>query len=85
VINRIEVARGAVVRDVRHRIIQALHRNADIDARHVNIHVDQDVVTLSGYVATWQQRETAEHSAANAPGVTRVINEIVVTPRHDMP
>lgn len=32
VFNHIEVAGGAVTRDARHRIVEALHRNADVDA-----------------------------------------------------
>jgi BON domain len=58
------VAGGAVVRDVRHRIVQALHGNADLGARHVAIDVSGGVATLSGTVTTWQQRETAERAAA---------------------
>jgi osmotically-inducible protein OsmY len=80
VFNHIEVAGGAVAKDVRHRIVQALHRNADIDARHVAISVSGGVATISGSVMTWQQRETAERAAASAPGITRVKNEILVEP-----
>lgn len=80
VFNHIEVAGGAVGRDVRHRIVQAFHRNADLDARHVAINVDGGVATLTGSVTTWQQRETAERAAASAPGITRVHNEILVEP-----
>ncbi len=80
VFNHIEVAGGAAARDVRHRIVEALHRNADLDARHVAIDVFGDVALLTGSVATWQQRETAELAAASAPGITRVKNEILVEP-----
>lgn len=80
VFNHIEIAGGALARDVRHRIVQALHRTADLDARHVTIAVDGDVVTLRGAVTTWRQRETAEQAAANAPGIVRVENEIRVEP-----
>ena len=80
VFNHLEVAGGAVSRDVRHRIVEALHRNADLDARHVTIDVTEGVATLSGVVTTWQQRETAERAAASAPGITRVKNEILIEP-----
>ena len=80
VFNHIEVAGGAVARDVRHRIVEALHRNADLDARHVAIDVAGGVATLSGSVTTWQQRETAERAAAGAPGITVVKNDILVEP-----
>ena len=80
VFNHIELAGGALARDVRHRIVEALHRNADLDARHVNVDVAGGVATLTGFVATWQQRDTAERAAASAPGITRVNNEILVEP-----
>ena len=80
IFNHVEVAGGAVTRDVRHRIVQALHRSADLDARHVAIDVSGGVATLSGSVTTWQQRETAERAAASAPGIIRVKNEIFVEP-----
>lgn len=80
VFNHIEVAGGTVARDVRHRIVEALHRNADLDARHVAITVSGGVATLTGSVTTWQQRETAERAAASAPGISRVVNEILVEP-----
>ena len=80
VFNHIEVAGGAVARDVRHRIVQALHRAADLDARHVKIGVEEGVATLTGSVTTWQQRETAERAAQSAPGITRVNNDILIEP-----
>jgi osmotically-inducible protein OsmY len=80
VFNHIEVAGGAVARDVGRRIVEALRRTADIDARHVAISVAGGVARLTGRVATWQQRETAERAAAGAPGITRVQNEIFVEP-----
>ena len=80
VFNHIEVAAGAVTRDVRHRIVEALHRNADLDARHVAVSVFGGMATLTGSVTTWQQRETAERAAASAPGITCVDNQIRVDP-----
>ena len=80
VFNHIEVRGGAVARDVRHRIVEALHRNADLDARHVTVDVTGDVARLTGSVTTWQQRETAERAAANAPGIVLVKNDILVEP-----
>jgi osmotically-inducible protein OsmY len=80
VFNHIEIAAGSVARDVRHRIVQALHRNADLDARQLEISVFGGLARLTGSVTTWQQRETAERAAANAPGITCVENEIRVEP-----
>jgi osmotically-inducible protein OsmY len=83
VLNYISVAPQAVVRDVRHRIVKALHQYADVDARHIAVTVSGDTATLTGAVGTWLQRESAEHAAANAPGIARVDNRIVVQSFHD--
>ena len=83
VLNYIAVAPHAVVRDVRHRIVQALHQNANVDARHITVTVSGDTATLTGTVGTWLQRESAERAAANAPGIGRVENRIVVEPPYE--
>jgi osmotically-inducible protein OsmY len=80
VLNHITVAPRAVERDVRHRIVDALHRNANTDARHITVTVSGDRATLTGSVGSWLQRETAERAAADAPGITQVKNRIVVEP-----
>jgi osmotically-inducible protein OsmY len=80
VINYIVVAPRAAERDVRHRIVEALHRNANIDARHISVALSGTAVILTGSVGSWVQRESAERAAADAPGITRVENRIVVNP-----
>jgi len=67
-------------RDVQKRIVRALHCNADLDARHINVGIEADVVTLTGTLSSWTQRETAERAAGSAPGIARVDNRIVVVP-----
>jgi osmotically-inducible protein OsmY len=83
VMNRIAIAPLAVERDVRHRIVEALHRNADLDARHVRVTVASDCATLTGAVGTWLQRDTAERAAADAPGIRVVDNRIAVEPENE--
>jgi osmotically-inducible protein OsmY len=78
--NYIEVAPKPAFRDVHRRIVAALHRNADLDARNLRVEVADDVVTLTGTVGSCQQREAAEHGAASAPGIRLVQNRIVVVP-----
>jgi osmotically-inducible protein OsmY len=48
VLNHISVAPRAAVRDVRHRIVKALHQNADVDTRHITVTVSGDTATLTG-------------------------------------
>ena len=80
IFNHIDVANDEIARDVRHRIIDALHRHADLDPRQIFVTVEGNVVTLAGTVTTWFQRETAERAAADAPGVACIENHIAVMP-----
>ena len=80
VLNHITVAPRAVAREVRHRIVEALHRNANIDAQHIAVTVAGDKAILTGRVGTWLQCESAERAAADAPGIAKVENRLVVEP-----
>jgi osmotically-inducible protein OsmY len=80
IFNHIEVKPGSTQRDVRRRIVTALHHNADLDARHISVAVHDHTVTLSGTVDTWMQREAAERAAGSAPGIIRVENQLVIVP-----
>jgi osmotically-inducible protein OsmY len=71
---------GAIAKDVQHRIAEALHHNANVDARRIAVAVDGDTAELTGTAGTWQERETAERAAANAPGIRHVHNNITVVP-----
>jgi osmotically-inducible protein OsmY len=71
----------SVTKDVRHRIVEALHRNASVDAQHILVTVTDDTAVLAGTVGSLLQREAAEEAAAHAPGIARVDNRIVVEPR----
>jgi osmotically-inducible protein OsmY len=84
VISYVNVAPGSVARDVRHRIVKALHENADLDARHIQVTVAGDTATLTGTVATWLQRDSAERASASAPGIAHVDNRITVQPNRDL-
>jgi osmotically-inducible protein OsmY len=78
--NYITVTPRAMAKDVRHRIVEALHHNANVDAREITVTINDDTAELTGTVGTWLQRETAEHAAANAPGIRHVRNKIEVMP-----
>jgi osmotically-inducible protein OsmY len=80
VMNHIAVTPHASVRDVRRRIVKALHQNADVDARQISVTVTGDRATLTGTARTWLQRDFAERAVANAPGIGHVDNQIVVMP-----
>jgi osmotically-inducible protein OsmY len=80
VFNHIEIAPGVTVGDLQKRIVDALHRDADLDASNIFVSVDGTTVRLSGTVPTWAQRDAAERAAASAPAITWVDNRIVVEP-----
>jgi len=79
--NHIVIAPQAVERDVRHRIVEALHRNANLDSRNITVSVSGDTAVLTGLVGSWLQRESAERAAFDAPGIARVENKIAVESR----
>ena len=81
VLNHIDVTPRSVQRDVRRRIVQSLHRNTDLDARHIEVAVTDDFVTLTGTVGSWSEREAAERGAGSAPGIRQVDNQIRVVPQ----
>jgi osmotically-inducible protein OsmY len=58
--------------DIKRRIVAALDRRADSAAEHVQVSVEGGRVMLDGRVPTWAERETVEHAAWAAPGVTAV-------------
>ena len=78
--NRIEVVPNATTRDVRHRITEALHRVADVNAKNVNVEVHGTEATLTGTVTTWAQREAVAEAAEAAPGIAVVHNLITIKP-----
>ena len=76
--NHIAADHGTLAGDVQHRITAALHRDADIDARHIDVAVVGRVATLTGRVTSWSQRDAAERAAASAPGISAVDNQLQI-------
>ncbi|MDO8441326.1 MAG: BON domain-containing protein [Polaromonas sp.] len=62
------------------RIQDALTRQAVREARRIDITVDGSVVTLHGHVHSWAERNAAEGATWSAPGVSRVINQLIIEP-----
>lgn len=78
--NHIEVMPAPSPKDIHHRITSALHRNADLNARLVQVNIVGSVATLRGHVSSWTQRFAAERAVADAPGVSRVDNQLEIWP-----
>lgn len=82
--NRIEVVPTATAIDVRRGIARALHRDATLDSKAIEVAVDNNKVTLTGQVRTWQERDSAERAAMHAPGIVDVDNRITVAWPYDL-
>jgi osmotically-inducible protein OsmY len=68
------------VTDLESRVGKAIERLADLDARSIRVTEIDGRVQLHGHVHSISEKRAASRSAAGAPGVTEVDNEIVVTP-----
>lgn len=80
VTNSIVVQPRVRVGDVQTKIEAAFRRSAEIDARRINVAIQDSKVTLTGNVHTWAERREAERAAWAAPGVNEVEDHISVVP-----
>ena len=69
---------GLTAAEVKHRIEQALARNAAADAERVRVETHKGKVTLRGTVRFWAERDEAVGAAWAVPGVVDVIDELVI-------
>lgn len=65
--------------DVTSSIEGALKRQAERQAKHVQVDVNGSTVTLRGEVHSWREHTAALGAAWSAPGVRKVINELRVS------
>jgi osmotically-inducible protein OsmY len=81
VTNRIEVAPPKVdAAKIRSSIEGALARRAEREARHIDVAAFDGVVTLTGKVDSWAEKNAVGKLASYSPGVRTVTNNIVVDP-----
>lgn len=68
--NNITLRPAAQVSAVKSRIEDALKRNAEIEARQIQVEVrDGGTVTLRGVVDNWSERQAVERAVWSTPGV----------------
>lgn len=78
VTNCISLQVTATSANISERIQQALTRQAEREARRVEVIAAGSTVTLRGQVHSWAERKAAHGAAWAAPGVTTVVNELRV-------
>jgi osmotically-inducible protein OsmY len=79
IINEIQLKPKMSVTGVKHKIEEALKRDAQIDSDHITVEANGNTVTLRGTVHSWRESQDAEHAAYDAPGVAGVTNLIEIT------
>jgi osmotically-inducible protein OsmY len=74
----IDLAPQATPTDVKRKIEGALRRRAAVDADAITVDVNGSQVILGGTAHSWAEREEAERAAWAAPGVTTVVDQIII-------
>ena len=77
--NLIEVKPRVSPDAVKSKIEAALKRNAELDAKQIDVEAVDGKVTLKGRVRSWAERADAERAAWAAPGVRAVEDRILIT------
>ncbi|MEI7657922.1 MAG: BON domain-containing protein [Phycisphaerae bacterium] len=79
VINHITVNATSVSADlIRRQIEEALERQTSREAKRINVAVRDGVVTLTGAVRSWTEKNALERAAYYSPGVKRVVDNTTV-------
>jgi osmotically-inducible protein OsmY len=76
--NNIAIEPAVMPQDVKGRIERALERSAELEAKAITVETVGGTVTLRGQVRSLVERDQAERAAWAAPGVTRVVDNLIV-------
>ncbi|WP_431513266.1 BON domain-containing protein [Variovorax sp. DAIF25] len=76
--NLVKVKPKVTPADVEKKIHEALSRQAEREANKLSITVDGSQVTLRGTVHSWTERDAVQGAAWATPGVSVVVNDLLV-------
>ena len=79
IIHNILIKPSAKIVDVKQKIEAAFQRQAHFDSKDIDIKLNDNQVTLKGFVHSWREKDEAARAAWAAPGVTKVENQLLVT------
>jgi osmotically-inducible protein OsmY len=80
-VNAIAIAPPRVsTASLRRAIEAALERRAEREAKHLRVQVEDGTVTISGTVRTWREKQAILGTAAHAPGVRSVTDQLTIDP-----
>ncbi|HXR20272.1 MAG TPA: BON domain-containing protein [Steroidobacteraceae bacterium] len=78
IMNNIAIRTVASAIEVKSKIEEAIRRRAVLDAQNITVKTAGSAVTLEGHVSSWAERQQAEMAAWQAPGVSKVIDNLNV-------
>lgn len=78
VVNNISIKQALTPFEVESRITKAFERSARLESKKIKVEVDGHTVKLSGTVHSVPEKDDARKAAFFAPGVTKVVNNLVV-------
>jgi len=78
--NEIQIEPQPDAANIRSEIHAAFERHAAVEADKIGVNVLDGVVTLSGHVHSWHEREDAENAVWAVRGVTGVNNNLSLAP-----
>lgn len=79
IINDITIKPSVKMVDVKQKIEDAFQRQARFDAKDIDVMLNDNKVTLKGFVSSWREKDDAARAAWAAPGVCKVENQLLVS------
>jgi osmotically-inducible protein OsmY len=78
ILNNLTIKPSVEVVDVKRKIEDAFQRQARLDAKDIDVRLNDNQVTLKGFVSSWREKDDAARAAWAAPGVCKVENQLLV-------